>query len=231
MSTFYETLQATGDRDCFTGNGGLRSRSVRVDHVPAGRLEYGSRICGSGRLSVSQREFQLKTSSSPSTLSFTDSSSTTYDGQLEEHPLKITRRNSRRYSASPDYMPSNFVPNYMNNTRSSEAKARSHSEPRQRPKLGTKQKNKRSSSIDWKNDTESQYLWLNKLNHSRKYTDSEDSDSYMRAMAGVSQHIRLLTAFEVVSAWSFSCLFSVLHCLMAEFLISLIELQPPMNLN
>ncbi|KAL8545633.1 hypothetical protein ACS0TY_005677 [Phlomoides rotata] len=201
----------TGDGNCFTASGGLRSRSVRVDNVPAERLEYGSRVCGSGRLSVSQREHQLKMSSSPSTLSFTDSSSTTYDGQLVEHPLKIMRRNSRRYSASPEnrhpfilppsqcseYIPSNFVPNYMINTRSSEAKARSHSEPRQRPKLGTKQKSKRSSSMEWKNDTENQYPWLNKPHHSHKFTDSGDSGSYMRALAGVSQHIRLLTAFEV----------------------------------
>ncbi|XP_047954114.1 protein IQ-DOMAIN 19-like [Salvia hispanica] len=185
----------------------LRSRSGRVYQVPGERVEYGSRIYSSGRHSVSQREYQLKTSPSPSTLSFTDSSSTTCDGQLEEFSLKMARRNSRRYSASPenkntfipssqsqDHMPSNstLFPNYMTNTKSSQAKARSHSEPRQRPK----QKGRRSSSMDAKNDKQNEYPWLSKLYRSDKSTDEGDCDSTTDAMAVLSKHMMSLVQFE-----------------------------------
>ncbi|KAH6819098.1 hypothetical protein C2S51_002701 [Perilla frutescens var. frutescens] len=196
----------------FPTNGGLRSRSGRVYYVPCERVEYGPRMYSSGRLSVSQREYQLKTSPSPSTLSFTDSSSTTYDG-VEEFSLKMARRNSRRYSASPEnkhpyitpfsqcqyYIPSNstIVPNYMTNTKSSKAKTRSQSEPRQRPKLGTKQKSKRSSSMDGKNDKQNEYPWLSKLYRSDKSTDEGDCDSSISAMASISKHMKTLVPFEV----------------------------------
>lgn len=209
----------TAEGNSFATRGGLKSRSGRIDNASAERVAYGSRICSSGRLSVSQREYLLKMSPSPSTLSFTDSSSTTYDGQLEEFSLQMARRNSRRYPASPqnkhpfilppsqcpDYIPSysNFVPNYMTNTKSSEAKTRSHSEPRQRPKL-IKQKSKRSSSMDWKNDKENEYPWLNKLYRSDKSTDDGESDSNISAMASIPRHMKSL--FEAVSAQSFSCL-------------------------
>lgn len=210
----------TGDRNSFATGGGLRSRSGRVYHVPAERVDYGSRMFSSGRLSLSQREYLLKTSPSPSTLSFTDSSSTTYDGQLEELSLKMSRRNSRRYTASPenkhpflipssqyqDYTPSNstIVPNYMTNTTSSKAKTRSHSEPRQRPKLGTKQKSKRSSSMDGKNYKQNEYPWLSKLYRSEKSTDEGDCDSSFRALDSISKHMKSSVPFEVVRAPLFS---------------------------
>lgn len=203
----------TADGSSFATSGSLRSGSGRVYHVPAERVEYGSRMYCSGRLSLSQREYQLKTSPTPSTLSFTDSSSTTYDGQLEEFSLKMSRRNSRRYSASlenkhpfiipssqyQDYIPSNstMVPKYMTNTKSSKAKTRSHSEPRQRPKLGTKQKSKRSSSMDGKNDKQNEYPWLSKLYRSDKSTDEGDCDSSFSAMASISKHMKSSVPFEV----------------------------------
>ncbi|KAL1536030.1 protein IQ-DOMAIN 19-like [Salvia divinorum] len=186
---------------------GLRSRSGSVYYVRGERVEYGSRIYCSGRHSVSQREHQLKMSPSPSTLSFTDSSSTTFDGQLEEFSLKMARRNSRRYSASPenknpfipssqsqDHMPSNstLFPNYMTNTKSSQAKARSHSEPRQRPK----QKGRRSSSMDAKNDKQNEYPWLSKLYRPDKSTDEGDCNSATSAMAVLSKHMMSLVQFE-----------------------------------
>lgn len=206
----------TGDGNILASSRGLRSRSGRVYQVPAERVEYGSRIYSSGRLSVSQREYQLKMSPSPSTLSFTDSSSTTFDGQLEEFSLKMARRSSRRYSASPEnkhqfiipssqgqvHMPSNstMFPNYMTNTRSSQAKARSHSEPRQRPK----HKGRRSSSMDGKNDKQTEYPWLSKLYRADKSTDEGDCNSSINAMAVISKHIQSLVPFEGVRAVSFS---------------------------
>ncbi|KAI3445297.1 hypothetical protein Pfo_001962 [Paulownia fortunei] len=205
-------IENTADGNSFPPSGALRSRSGRMDHILAERVEYGSRISSSGRLSVSQREYQLKMCPSPSTLSFTDSSSTTYDGQLEEFSLKMARRNSRQYSACPenkhsfilppsqcpDNLPynSHFIPNYMTNTKSSKAKARSHSEPRQRPKLGTKQKSRRSSSMDGKNDKENQFHWLIKLYHSDKSTNDGYCDSNISGMVSISKHRKSSIPFD-----------------------------------
>ncbi|KAK4414245.1 hypothetical protein Salat_2837500 [Sesamum alatum] len=172
----------------------FKNRSGNIDHTPFERVEYGSRICNSGHFSVSHREYRLRMCPSPSMLSFTDSSSTTFDGQLEEFSLEMARRNCRRYSACPDnkhpfiHLPaqcteqitsdSHFVPNYMINTKSSRAKARSHSEPRQRPKLDTKERNRRSSSMDENNEKE--YPHLMKLYNSGKSAIDGNHDSNIR---------------------------------------------------
>ncbi|KAL0429499.1 UNVERIFIED_CONTAM: hypothetical protein Sradi_0575900 [Sesamum radiatum] len=180
-------------RNSLSTCGGSRNRSGNIDQTQYERVEYGSRICNSGHFSVSQREYRLHMCPSPSTLSFTDSSSTTYDGQLEEFSLEMARRNSRRYSAClenkhpfihlpaqcPDHITSDShsTPNYMINTKSSRAKARSHSEPRQRPKVDTKQKNRRSSSMDENNE----YPYLVKLYRSGKSTIDGNHDSNIRS--------------------------------------------------
>lgn len=155
-------------------------------------------------------------------MSLTDESSMTYDGQLGEFSLDMARRSSRQYPAwsksehrntslddppiqkLSDFMPtdSQFVPNYMTNTKSSEAKARSHSEPKQRPKWGKKQKSsRRGSSMDGKNDKESLYPWLIKLYGSDKLRNDRDCDS-ISTMTSNSNHRRSLITFEV-SMWSF----------------------------
>ncbi|XP_011078731.1 protein IQ-DOMAIN 14-like isoform X2 [Sesamum indicum] len=186
-----EISVATGNR--FSTCGGSRNRSGNADRSPYERVEYGSRIYNSGHFSVSHREYQLHMCPSPSTLSFTDSSSTTYDGQLEEFSLEMARRNSRKYSACPENKhpfihllaqrpdhttsDSHFTPNYMINTKSSRAKARSHSEPRQRPKEDTKQKNRRSSSMDENNENP----YLVKLYRSGKSTIDGNHDSNIRS--------------------------------------------------
>ncbi|KAL2512633.1 DUF4005 domain-containing protein [Abeliophyllum distichum] len=135
--------------------GALKSRSARVNHALAGRVEHGFSTCNPSRSSTSQRERQLKTCPSPSTLSLTDESSITYGGQLEDFPLDMAQQSSRQYSIwsktehrkTPfndplqrllDFMPtdSQFVPNYMSNIKSSEAKARSHSETETTSQMG-----------------------------------------------------------------------------------------------
>ncbi|KAK4410843.1 hypothetical protein Sango_0157300 [Sesamum angolense] len=186
------SLENVATGNSFSTYGGSRNRSGNMDYTPYERVEYGSRTCNSGHFSASQREYRLHMCPSPSTLSFTDSSSTTYDGQLEEFSLEMARRNSRRYSACPEHkhpfihLPaqcpdhvtsdSHFTPNYMINTKSSRAKARSHSEPRQRPKVDTKQKNRRSSSMDENNE----YPYLMKLYRSGKSTVDGNHDSNIR---------------------------------------------------
>ncbi|KAL2526216.1 DUF4005 domain-containing protein [Abeliophyllum distichum] len=137
----------------------------------------------------------------------TDESSITYGGQLEEFSLHIAQQSSRQYSIwsktehrkTPfndplqrllDFMPtdSQFVPNYMSNTKSSEAKARSHSEPKQRPKWGKKPKgSRRGSSTDGKNDKENIYPWLIKLYGSDKFRNERDCDS-ISTMTSNSNH-------------------------------------------
>ncbi|KAL2461011.1 IQ-domain 19 [Abeliophyllum distichum] len=217
-------FQDTGENVHET-RGALKSRSGRVNHALAGRVEHGFSTCNRGRSSTSQRERQLKTCPSPSTLSLTDESSITYDGQLEEFPLVMARQSSRQYSTwsktehkkTPfndplqrlsDFMPtdSQFVPKYMSNTKSSEAKARSHSEPKQRPKWGKKPKSsRRGSSMDGKNDKENLYPWLIKLYGSDKFRNERDCDS-ISTMTSNSNHKQSLITFEV-SVLSFLFIF------------------------
>ncbi|CAI9770405.1 unnamed protein product [Fraxinus pennsylvanica] len=196
--------------------GALMSRSTHINHTLAGRVEHGFGTCISGRSSGSKREHQLKTCPSPSTMSLTDESSMTYDGQLEEFSLDMARRSSRRYPAwskseyrkTPfddpplqqlsDFMPtdSQFVPNYMSNTKSSKAKSRSHSEPKQRPKWEKKPKSsRRGLSMDGKNDKENLYPWLIKLYGSDKFRNERDCDS-ISTMTSNSDHRRSLITFE-----------------------------------
>ncbi|KAL2478258.1 IQ-domain 19 [Forsythia ovata] len=202
-------------RNIHETRGALKSRSARINHDLAGRVEHGFSTCNPGRYSTSQREHQLKACNSPSTLSLTDESSITYDGQLEEFPLDMARRSSRQYSTWPktehgktpfndplqrlsDFMPtdSQFAPNYMSNTKSSEAKARSHSEPKQRPKWGKKPKSsRRGSSMDGKNDKENLYPWLIKLYGSDKFRNERDCDS-ISTMTSNSNHRQSLITFE-----------------------------------
>lgn len=146
----YHISLMQNNTNSFPRSGSLRSRSVRP--------ENDTRTRSSGRPSV---EYQLKMSPSPSK----------YEWSSESSSKMARREYSGRYNACPEatkhhrfmFSPSNsqFVPNYMSNTKSSEAKAaRSHSEPRQRPKS----KGRRSSSMDAKiydDDTENQqYPWL-----------------------------------------------------------------------
>ncbi|PIN26590.1 hypothetical protein CDL12_00657 [Handroanthus impetiginosus] len=196
---------------------GLRSTRGHLDHTLIGRVETNTRLRTFDPLSASQREHRLKMCSSPSQSSFTDSSATTYDGQVEEFSLRMARQNSRRYSTFPENkhafihrpLQSHFIPNYMINTKSSKAKDRSHSEPKQRPKLGAKQKSRRSSSMDGNNDKENQYLWLMKLYRHDKSMNDGDGDSNITAMTRKS-----LIPIEV-SALMLILLLFFLHCLIA----------------
>ncbi|XP_073119631.1 protein IQ-DOMAIN 19-like [Henckelia pumila] len=156
-----------------------RRISERMDHRQAQRVEdHGCR-----RLSVSQREYELNPCPSPSALSLTNSSSTSFDGRQET----IAPTNSKHFSIwhenkpfiprlvnCPDHVASDssFLPNYMSNTKSSKAKARSHSEPKQRPLPIKDQENRRSSSMDWKG-RKNQRHWLIKIYQSGKSTDDK----------------------------------------------------------
>ncbi|XP_051123590.1 protein IQ-DOMAIN 19-like isoform X2 [Andrographis paniculata] len=188
----------TADSKSFRVIGGLRSRSTRAECIPSQGDECSWKIDSP----ASQKDSKLHSLASPSTVSFTDSTSTTYDGTQEEFSLKKARQNSGRYfycpenkhsiirlpTHCPDYnipRSSNFTPNYMNNTESSKAKARSHSEPRQRPESNTKQRSRRSSSIDGKNDQENQYPWLLKLWRTGKFTTDRERESYITTVASI----------------------------------------------
>lgn len=221
---------------------GFRSRSVRYDPTKADREEPGHTRQNSGRLSFSQRECPLKMPPSPSTSSFTDSSSTTYDGQLEETSYRMEQRNSKRHYVWPenknpfvnpimrysDHATSNSVlaPNYMTKTESSKAKVRSESEPRQRPKIGRKQKTRRTSSMDGKNDKEDQYSWMIKLYRSSNFMNDGDNNSSISAMNRTSIQKKLM-AFEV--RCTHSLVIQNKHYLITPLILPTL-LQPPVSL-
>nr|XP_016451275.1 PREDICTED: protein IQ-DOMAIN 14-like [Nicotiana tabacum] len=130
------------------------------------RMENGLNTSESHRLSVSRRDYHvLQICRSPTTLS--DMSTVSYDSHIEDFSFKMAEKGSEHSSNVSTTISSNtpfsvaqsenpnsifssapFAPTYMSNTESSRAKARSQSEPRQRPNWSIKRKSKRIPSMD-----------------------------------------------------------------------------------
>lgn len=130
------------------------------------RMENGVNTSESHRLSVSRRDYHvLQICRSPTTLS--DMSTVSYDSHIEDFSFKMAEKGSEHSSNVSTTISSNtpfsvaqsenpnsifssapFAPTYMSNTESSRAKARSQSEPRQRPNWSIKRKSKRIPSMD-----------------------------------------------------------------------------------
>ncbi|OIT07037.1 hypothetical protein A4A49_31152 [Nicotiana attenuata] len=130
------------------------------------RMENGLNTSESHRLSVSRRDYHvLQTCRSPTTPS--DMSTISYDSHIEDFSFKMAEKGSEHSSNVSTTISSNtpfsiaqsenpnsifssapFAPTYMSNTESSRAKARSQSEPRQRPNWSIKRKSKRIPSMD-----------------------------------------------------------------------------------
>lgn len=129
-------------------------------------MENGLSTSEARRFSVSRRSHQvLQTCPSPSTLS--DMSTISYDRNIEDFSFKTPEKgfehcsnvSTTTSSKTPFSIPHSENPNsifssatlaltYMSNTESSRAKARSHSEPRQRPNWSIIRKSKRTPSMD-----------------------------------------------------------------------------------
>ncbi|XP_031101752.1 protein IQ-DOMAIN 14-like [Ipomoea triloba] len=137
-----------------------RRRSL---HKNRGHGTNGNGLTSSqtGRHSISEREHQRLQSICPSPSTFSEISTITFDRPLEELSDRLSQRGLLQSpkpgrtkqpiprSESMNYMfPDSRNASYMSNTESSRAKARSQSEPRQRPKWGIKKKHIRTPSVE-----------------------------------------------------------------------------------
>ncbi|KAK2990646.1 hypothetical protein RJ640_025997 [Escallonia rubra] len=159
-------------------HGSWKSKTGHKNEPEAETIKHGFGKFHSGNLSTLKREHQYQIYNTPSPR--TDMSSQSYDRQFEELFLRMAQRNSLHYStmpngnytsADPTSHGDQFEPNYMANTESSKAKVRSHSEPKQRPKLSAKQKNRRTASnegIADIQDAQSQHSSLRSRDSSQK---------------------------------------------------------------
>ncbi|CAI9763099.1 unnamed protein product [Fraxinus pennsylvanica] len=156
--------------------GALMSKSTHINHTLAGRVERG----------FARRSLRWYPAWSKSEYRKTP---------FDDPPLQQLS----------DFIPtdSQFVPNYMSNTKSLEAKSRSHSKLKQRPKWEKKPKSsRRGSSMDGKNDKDNLYPWLIKLYGSDKFRNERDCDS-ISTMTSNSNHRRLLITFEIMLSFLF----------------------------
>ncbi|XP_059436056.1 protein IQ-DOMAIN 19-like [Corylus avellana] len=134
---FRRMLRERMDTNLDENQGGLKSKSARLNHSQNERIENGGLATYySGNLSISRREHQYKK------YSFTAHNSPQH--YLPTSQLNPTTASSLAFE-QPDCLD---LPNYMAKTESSRAKVRSQSEPKQRPNCGMRQKSKRMESTD-----------------------------------------------------------------------------------
>ncbi|XP_031248930.1 protein IQ-DOMAIN 14-like [Pistacia vera] len=130
------------DTNIYETHGISKRKYGYLNHAQIGRIEHGVTTFFSGELSISKREHHQYEEISFSTAQNTP-----------RHYQKLPNTFPGRASFSnqqPEYSHAVYnEPNYMSKTESSRAKARSHSEPKQRPKWSMKPKTtKRTASLD-----------------------------------------------------------------------------------
>ncbi|OIW13535.1 hypothetical protein TanjilG_29276 [Lupinus angustifolius] len=120
----------------------LKSRGSPVHHSHAKSMEHDHMTFYSNRMSVSKRKHQYK----ENTLNKAANSQENYRPIMSEsNPTTIALSTSERHEMSHNQ---SWSPSYMSKTQSSRTKARSLSEPKQRPKKGMRHKNKSIESTD-----------------------------------------------------------------------------------